>query len=207
MCTGKTITINELAKTVVKLWGDKTTSKIVHGEARDGDIKHSACMPDGAKNALGFTAQEKVEDVSGFMPFGSRGLRFSICFLAIQDAGPRAMEKVEEMRVNAAIAFGSVSLFSLTGPRFLSRRALQKPSSGSRRRMGLRGRAESTECLHVDSSRGRKGVRGERWRQVCTDSSMDVSTAMHSFFQRLKEDKELEKGGALSEALEVEAMI
>jgi nucleoside-diphosphate-sugar epimerase len=64
VCTGHTITVNELAKTVVKLWGDKTTSKIVHGEARDGDIKHSACRPDGAKNALGFTAQEKVEDVS-----------------------------------------------------------------------------------------------------------------------------------------------
>mmetsp|Transcript_8393 Transcript_8393/g.16392 ORF Transcript_8393/g.16392 Transcript_8393/m.16392 type:complete len:457 (+) Transcript_8393:44-1414(+) len=65
VCTGHTITINELAKTVIKLWGSETTSKVVHGEARDGDIKHSACRPDNAEKEIGFKATMKVEEGLG----------------------------------------------------------------------------------------------------------------------------------------------
>lgn len=62
VCTGKTITINQLAEMVVKLWGDKTTSKVVHREARDGDIKHSACAFEAANQGLKFKSKVKVED-------------------------------------------------------------------------------------------------------------------------------------------------
>jgi nucleoside-diphosphate-sugar epimerase len=62
VCTGHKITIKQLAEMIKGLWGAGSKSNVVFKEARDGDIKHSACRPDKARDGLGFTASVKVED-------------------------------------------------------------------------------------------------------------------------------------------------
>ncbi len=62
VCTGHKITVKQLAEMVKGLWGSESSSKITFKDARDGDIKHSACRPDKARESLGFKASVKVED-------------------------------------------------------------------------------------------------------------------------------------------------
>ncbi len=62
VCTGHKITVKQLAEMVKGLWGSESTSKVAFKDARDGDIKHSACRPDKAREGLGFEAGVKVED-------------------------------------------------------------------------------------------------------------------------------------------------
>lgn len=54
VCTGKSITINELAAQVKQSM--KSTSKIVHLDPRDGDIRDSRCNPGSAAGSMDFIA-------------------------------------------------------------------------------------------------------------------------------------------------------
>ena len=60
VCTGKEITVQKLAETVVELFG--TGSKIKNLPPRDGDVKKSVCNPDHAKQGLGFTYRYDVHE-------------------------------------------------------------------------------------------------------------------------------------------------
>ncbi|KAL7539748.1 hypothetical protein ACHAXR_009570 [Thalassiosira sp. AJA248-18] len=54
VCTGKSITINTLAKQIKQSMGSQ--SDISHLDPREGDIRESSCNPSGAKNGIGFVA-------------------------------------------------------------------------------------------------------------------------------------------------------
>lgn len=54
VCTGTSITINELATRVRSSMG--SSSSIVHADPRDGDIRDSRCDPNGAEVGMGFKA-------------------------------------------------------------------------------------------------------------------------------------------------------
>ncbi|KAL3823548.1 hypothetical protein ACHAXA_002889 [Cyclostephanos tholiformis] len=54
VCTGVSITINELAARVKSSMG--SLSSIVHADPRDGDIRDSRCDPSGARVGMGFKA-------------------------------------------------------------------------------------------------------------------------------------------------------
>ncbi len=52
VATGRSITINEIAKTIIEITGSK--SKIIYLDERPGDIKHSSASIDETTKALGF---------------------------------------------------------------------------------------------------------------------------------------------------------
>ena len=60
VCTGKEITVQKLAQTVVELFG--TGSKIENRPARPGDVKKSVCNPEHAATGLGFTYRYSVQE-------------------------------------------------------------------------------------------------------------------------------------------------
>jgi len=60
ICTGKVTTVKDLANVVITSFG--ASSKIVHGPARDGDIKKSVCRPSKAKEGIGFEYAVEVEE-------------------------------------------------------------------------------------------------------------------------------------------------
>jgi UDP-glucose 4-epimerase len=58
-CTGTSVSVNALAKTILRIAG--AGSKIVHAPARTGDIKHSLGSPLKAQNILDFSATTALE--------------------------------------------------------------------------------------------------------------------------------------------------
>ena len=60
VCTGRAVTIAELARTMMRVAG--VTVPIEHAPARAGDIRHSLGAPDLAAAELGFTAQVGIEE-------------------------------------------------------------------------------------------------------------------------------------------------
>lgn len=60
VCTGRAVTIAELARTMRRVTG--VTVPIEHAPARAGDIRHSLGSPDLAAAELGFTAQVGIEE-------------------------------------------------------------------------------------------------------------------------------------------------
>lgn len=52
VATGKSVSINEIAKTIIEITGSK--SKIIYADERPGDIKHSSASIDETTEVLGF---------------------------------------------------------------------------------------------------------------------------------------------------------
>lgn len=59
-CTGRSVTVNELAATLRDLAGTRAT--IAHAEARDGDIRHSLGDPQRMARLLGLRAKTSLEE-------------------------------------------------------------------------------------------------------------------------------------------------
>ena len=73
VCTGKPVSINDLASTICRALGKDLD--VLHGDARAGDIVHSYGHPEKARKVLGFEAHVGIEEGLTLYIRGRRELR------------------------------------------------------------------------------------------------------------------------------------